>query len=96
MRRSIAIISLTGSLLFGAAGVANATVAHDAIPASTTTISAQQEYDQNKSDKTGLWGLVGLLGLGGLAGLVRRRETHPGAGPGVGPAGTGRGTTPRA
>ena len=91
MRRSLGIVSLTGALLFGGAGVANATAIHEPIPASTTTTVAQQGNDKDKSDKTGLWGLVGLLGLGGLAGLLRRRETYPGAGP----DGTGRGTTPR-
>jgi MYXO-CTERM domain-containing protein len=91
MRRSLAIVSLTGALLFGGAGVANATATHEPSPASTTTTVAQMDNDHHKGDKTGLWGLLGLLGLGGLAGLLRRKETHPGAGS----AGTGRGTTPR-
>jgi hypothetical protein len=92
MRRTLAIASLTGALLFGGAGVANATAIHEPIPASTTTTVAQMDNNQHKSDKTGLWGLLGLLGLGGLAGLLRRGEAHPGAGT----TGTGRGTTPRA
>jgi MYXO-CTERM domain-containing protein len=92
MRRTLAIASLTAALLFGGAGVANATATDEPISASTTTTVAQMDNDHHKSDKTGLWGLLGLLGLGGLAGLLRRKETYPGAGP----TGIGRGTTPPA
>ena len=81
MRRTLAVVSVTGALFFGGAGVANATATSDLIPTSTTTTVAQQDNDQDNSDKTGLWGLLGLLGLGGLAGLRRRKETYPGAGP---------------
>jgi MYXO-CTERM domain-containing protein len=87
MHRTLAIVSVTAALLFGGAGVANATTPNELMPTSTTTTVAQQE---TSSDKTGLWGLVGLLGLGGLAGLLRRKETYPGAGPAA------PGTTPRA
>lgn len=86
MRKAIAIASATGALLFGGAGVANATTPSAPAPSSTTTTLADNNNtttDQH-SDKTGLWGLVGLLGLGGLAGLKRRRDTDVGTG--VGPA----------
>ncbi len=92
MRKSIAVVSATGALLFGGAGIANATVENSPAPASTTSIVADPDNNtQNqKSDKTGLWGLLGLLGLGGLAGLRGRRDA-------AGTAGTlNRGTTPRA
>ena len=89
MRRTIAIVSATGALLFGGAGVANAAVSSAPAPSSTTTTLAENNNDQH-SDKTGLWGLVGLLGLGGLAGLRRRKDTVTGTG--VGPTATrGRG-----
>jgi MYXO-CTERM domain-containing protein len=83
MRRTIAIVSATGALLFGGAGVANATASSAPAPSSTTTTLADNNNDQH-SDKTGLWGLAGLLGLGGLAGLMRRKDTT--AGTGVAPA----------
>ncbi len=91
MRKSIAVVSLSGALLFGGAGLANAAVESSTIPSSTTTtVVAAPDNDQNqKSDKTGLWGLLGLLGLGGLAGLRGRRETS-----GLGTV--TRGQTPRA
>lgn len=86
MRKTIAIVSATGALLFGGAGVANASSAP--APSSTTTTLADSNNNNNDqhSDKTGLWGLAGLLGLGGLAGLMRRKDTP--AGTGVGPATT--------
>ena len=83
MRRTIAIVSATGALLFGGAGVANATTSSAPAPSSTTTTLADNDNDQH-SDNTGLWGLVGLLGLGGLAGLMRRKDNV--AGTGVAPA----------
>ena len=86
MRKTLAVVSVTGALLFGGAGVANA-MPSDMVPTSTTTTLAQEQQTE-ESDKTGLWGLLGLLGLAGLAGLKPRKETHPGARPG--------GTTPRA
>jgi LPXTG-motif cell wall-anchored protein len=80
MRKTIAVVSATGALLFGGAGIAQATVAVPG-PASTTTTLAQDSHNNDKSsDKTGLWGLLGLLGLGGLAGLKRRNDVRPGAG----------------
>jgi len=90
MRKTLAVVSVTGALLFGGAGIANA-VPSDVVPTSTTTTLAQEQQQTEKSDKTGLWGLAGLLGLAGLAGLMRRKETHSGARP-TGPGGT----TPRA
>ena len=83
MRRTIAVISATGALLFGGAGVANATVQSAPVPSSTTTTLADNTKNNNDqhSDKTGLWGLLGLLGLGGLVGLKRRNETDAGVGP---------------
>ncbi|MCV7079635.1 WGxxGxxG family protein [Mycobacterium szulgai] len=82
MRRTIAVISATGALLFGGAGIANATT--DApTPASTTTTLADNgtNNNNNNDDNTGLWGLAGLLGLLGLAGLKRRGDVRPSAGP---------------
>jgi MYXO-CTERM domain-containing protein len=88
MRRTIAVISATGALLFGGAGVASATVQSAPVPSSTTTTLADTNDHNNDqhSDKTGLWGLLGLGGLFGLAGLKRRNNTD--AGVGVGPAAT--------
>jgi MYXO-CTERM domain-containing protein len=79
MRKFIAAISATGALVFGGAGLANATVQSAPAPSSTTTTLADNNNDQH-SDKTGLWGLLGLLGLGGLAGLKRRKDTDVGTG----------------
>jgi hypothetical protein len=92
MRKTIAVISATGALLFAGAGVANATVQSAPVPTSTTTTLADNNTNNSNqhSDKTGLWGLLGLTGLIGLAGLKRRNNTDAGAG--VGPAATrGRG-----
>ncbi len=79
MRKTIAVVSATGALLFGGAGVANATVQSAPAPSSTATTLADNSTNTNTgdqhSDKSGLWGLLGLLGLGGLAGLKRRRDT---------------------
>jgi MYXO-CTERM domain-containing protein len=79
MRKTVATIAVTGGLLFGGAGVAQAAIAP--APQSTTTAVAADQDNQSHSDKTGLWGLLGLLGLGGLAGLKRRKDAHtvPGA-----------------
>jgi MYXO-CTERM domain-containing protein len=84
MRRTIAVISATGALLFGGAGVANATVQSAPVPSSTTTTLADPNNNNNDqhSDKTGLWGLLGLLGLGGLAGLKRRNAADASVGAG--------------
>jgi MYXO-CTERM domain-containing protein len=93
MRRTIAVVSATGALLFGGAGVANATVESALTPPSTTATLADNTTSTNNdqhSDKSGLWGLLGLLGLGGLAGL--RRRTSPDVGAHVTPtANPGRG-----
>ncbi|OBI87499.1 WGxxGxxG family protein [Mycobacterium sp. 1245805.9] len=78
MRKTIAVISATGALLFGGAGVANATTESIASQSPTTTTLADNNNGQNtdqRSDNTGLWGLLGLLGLGGLMGLKRRGDT---------------------
>ncbi len=81
MRKTIAVVSATGALLFGGAGIANATIENSPAPASTTSVVADPDNTQNqKSDKTGLWGLLGLLGLGGLAGLRGRRDAAGTAG----------------
>ena len=95
MRRTIAVVSATGALLFGGAGIANAAVSDAPAPAATTTTLADNSNNTNGSDQhsdnTGLWGLVGLLGLGGLAGLMRRKDVRTGTGvgdTGVGPAAT--------
>lgn len=89
MRKTIAVISATGALLFGGAGVANATVRSAPVPSSTTTTLADNNTNNNDqhSDKTGLWGLLGLTGLIGLVGLKRRNDV----GVGVGAATRGRG-----
>jgi len=93
MRKTIAVISATGALLFGGAGVANAAVEHAPTTSSTTTLADNDNDNTNNkqhSDNTGLWGLLGLLGLGGLVGL--RRRTDAPAATGVGPTTTpGRG-----
>jgi hypothetical protein len=85
MRKTIAVISATGALLFGGAGVANATVDSAPMPSATTTTLADNSNNNNTdqhSDKTGLWGLLGLTGLFGLAGLKRRNHTDAGVGAG--------------
>ena len=82
MRKTLAIGTTALALLFGGAGVANAT--EIAAPAATT-ITVAQEAENEDSDNTGLWGLAGLLGLVGLAGLKRRKDTDHVA---VRPAGT--------
>jgi hypothetical protein len=71
MRKTLAVVSATGALLFGGVGIANAAPSAPA-PSSTTVTLAQDDANHHNSDKTGLWGLVGLLGLTGLAGLMRR------------------------
>jgi MYXO-CTERM domain-containing protein len=86
MRKTLAVVSATGALLFGGVGIANATPSAPAPPSTTTTVTlAQDDATHHDSDKTGLWGLVGLLGLGGLAGLMRRKDVH---------SSTGAATTP--
>ena len=95
MRKTLAITAATGALLFGGAGVANATAPSAPQPSSTTMTVAQGDDANNNhhSDKTGLWGLLGLAGLAGLAGLRRRNDANVGATTAV--PGTG-GQIPRA
>ncbi|MCV7379347.1 hypothetical protein BST11_05250 [Mycobacterium alsense] len=85
MRKTIAVVSTAGALLFGGAGIANATVESATAPASTTTTLADNTTNngEQQSDKSGLWGLLGLLGLGGLVGLKRRKDTDTAAGVGT-------------
>ena len=78
MRKTLGVTLIAGTLMFGGAGVANATAPSAPVPSSTTTTLADDtNYTGNHqhSDKTGLWGLAGLLGLFGLAGLKRRDNT---------------------
>ena len=82
MRKTIAIVSATGALLFGGAGIASATVETAPAPSSTVATLADNTNgttDQH-SDNNGMWGLVGLLGLLGLAGLKRRNTTDAAVG----------------
>jgi MYXO-CTERM domain-containing protein len=79
MRKTLGITLTTAALMFGGAGVANATAPNAPVPSSTTTTLADDNNNNNNakqdSDKTGLWGLAGLLGLVGLVGLKRRNDT---------------------
>jgi hypothetical protein len=78
MRKTLGITLIAGTLMFGGAGVANATAHSAPVPSSTTTTQADDTNNPGNhkdSDKTGLWGLAGLLGLIGLAGLKRRDNT---------------------
>lgn len=88
MRKTVALVATTGALLLGGAGVAHATVQTAPHPSSTTTILAQDNPNDQRSDKTGLWGLLGLLGLGGLMGR-KRDESYRGT-RSTGTTGTGR------
>ncbi|MEO3761350.1 WGxxGxxG family protein [Mycobacterium sp. B14F4] len=74
MQKTVAIGATTLALLFGGAGIANATELTAPAPATTTTVVAQQAEQEDDGDKTGLWGLAGLLGLLGLVGLKRRKD----------------------
>jgi MYXO-CTERM domain-containing protein len=77
MHKTIAVISATGALLFGGAGVADAAAQGAPAPSSTATTLADNTHgDTNQhSDNSGKWGMFGLLGLFGLAGLKRRNTT---------------------
>jgi MYXO-CTERM domain-containing protein len=78
MRKTLGITLTAGTLMFGGAGVANATEPSAPVPSSITTTQADDTNNPGNhrdSDKTGLWGLAGLLGLFGLAGLKRRNNT---------------------
>jgi LPXTG-motif cell wall-anchored protein len=92
MREIVAVAAATGALLFGGAGVANATTEYTSVQGPTTTLVAQDD-DQEDGDNTGLWGLAGLLGLLGLLGLKRRKDTHVAT---PAPGTPGYGTAPRA
>ncbi len=93
MRKTIAVVSATGALLFGGAGVAHAAVDSAPAQSSTTTTLADNNNsttDQH-SDNNGLWGLLGLLGLDGLVGLKRRKDTDAVTGIGTTTTTPGRG-----
>lgn len=96
MREIIAAAAATGALLFGGAGVANATATEYVPMQGTTTVSAQADEPDDDGDNTGLWGLAGLLGLLGLLGLKRRNDHHVVASAAGNPAAPGHGTPPRA
>jgi MYXO-CTERM domain-containing protein len=80
MRKSLGVSLTALTLLFGGAGVAQATTQVGPMPTSTTTTVAA-DTDDSDSDNTGLWGLAGLLGLLGLAGLKRRDDRNVTAAP---------------
>jgi hypothetical protein len=77
MHKTIAIVSATGALLFGGAGVAGAATQGAPAPAATSITLADQNTGDNNHDNGdyGKWGMFGLLGLFGLAGLKRRNTT---------------------
>ena len=75
MRKTIAVISATGAMLFGGAGLADAAVQGAPAPSSTTaTLADNGNANNDQHSDNGKWGMFGLLGLFGLAGL-RRRNT---------------------
>ena len=76
MRKTLAVSMTALTLLFGGAGVAQATTPIGPMPSSTTTTLAA-DTDNGDSDNTSLWGLAGLLGL---AGLKRRNDRDVTAG----------------
>ena len=88
MRKTVGITLTTAALMFGGAGVANATAPSAPFPSSTTTTLADDATTttNDHGDNTGLWGLVGLVGLLGLAGLKRRNDTDIAAGAARGPS----------
>jgi MYXO-CTERM domain-containing protein len=84
MRKTIAIVSAAGALLFGAAGIASAETQGTTAASQSTTLADNTSGDMHHdSDDNGKWGMFGLLGLFGLAGLKRRNTTDVavGAGP---------------
>ncbi|MCW2652393.1 MAG: hypothetical protein JWR32_3369 [Mycobacterium sp.] len=85
MRKTVGIALTAAALLFGGAGVANASAPTAPVPSSTTTMLADDNDNGHDSGKTGLWGLAGLLGLVGLAGLKRRKDTDVAADTARGP-----------
>jgi hypothetical protein len=58
------------TLLFGGAGVAQATTPVGPMP-SSTTMTVAADSDSADNDNTGLWGFAGLVGV---AGLTRRND----------------------
>ena len=74
MRKTLGVSLTALTLLFGGAGVAQAS--ETPAPAATTTVLAAETETEDAGDNTGLWGLAGLLGLIGLAGLKRRDDTR--------------------
>lgn len=77
MRKTVAIGATTLSLLFGGAGIAQATELAAPAPVTTTTVAQEVEHEDDGGNE-GLWGLAGLLGLLGLLGLKRRKDVdHP-------------------
>jgi MYXO-CTERM domain-containing protein len=82
MHKTIAIVSATGALLFGGAGVATAAVQGAPVPSSTATTLADNTNSNTEqhTDNSGKWGMFGLLGLFGLAGLKRRNTTDTSVG----------------
>ncbi len=90
MNKTVAVISATGALLFGGAGVADAAVNGAPAPSSTSTSLADNTNGDTHHDSgdNGKWGMFGLLGLFGLAGLKRRNSTD--AVVDAGPANRGR------
>jgi hypothetical protein len=85
VHKTLGITLTTAALMFGGAGVANATAPGALVPSSTTTTLAEDATNDD-GDNTGLWGLAGLLGLLGLAGLKRRNDTDIAAGAARGPS----------
>ena len=75
MRKTIAVISATGAMLFGGAGLADAAVQGAPVPSTTTLADNGNANNDQHSDNTGKWGMFGLLGLFGLAGLKRRNTS---------------------
>jgi MYXO-CTERM domain-containing protein len=77
MHKTIAVISATGALLFGGAGVADAAVNGAPVSSSTATTLADNSNGDTHHDSNdkGKWGMFGLLGLFGLAGLKRRNSS---------------------
>ena len=87
MRKSVVIGATTLSLLFGSAGVAQATEFAAPVPATTTTVAQEMEHEDDGGDN-GLWGLAGLLGLLGVLGLKLRKDTDHAVARTTGPTGT--------
>jgi MYXO-CTERM domain-containing protein len=82
MHKTIAVVSATGALLFGGAGIASAAVQGAPAPSSTVTMLADNTNGNTEqhTDNSGKWGMFGLLGLFGLAGLKRRNTSDASVG----------------